>query len=265
MEKEFKVAIIGFGKRAQCYGRDFKASLGDKVQVVAVVDPDGQGAATRLTECGISAPVYSTVDELLATEKEIDGFVIATPDNVHLESFRAVAPQNKPILLEKPLEGNPDNFSKLAPGLLAYKAPVLIGHCMRHAPIFRKAKELIDQGLIGKVTSMRFVQNCCYGDVFFRGWHRRSEITTSLYLQKASHDLDIMHMMNGDHYAKSIFAFSKRYKFGGDKPNDLRCAGCPEEVTCPESLLNLRTTIHGLAPDALYQGKKRSLCLVERG
>jgi len=92
---------------------------------------------------------------------------------------------------------------------------------MRHAPIFKKARELIEHGAIGKVTSMCFVQNCHYGDVFFRCWHRRSEVITSLYLKKASHDFDIMHMLNGDNYAESVFAFPKRYKFGGDKPNDL--------------------------------------------
>ena len=79
-----------------------------------------------------------------------------------------------------------------------YKAPILVGHCMRHAPIFKKARELIEHGAIGKVTSMCFVQNCHYGDVFFRCWHRRSEVITSLYLKKASHDFDIMHMLNGD-------------------------------------------------------------------
>ncbi|MCF6175506.1 MAG: Gfo/Idh/MocA family oxidoreductase [Victivallaceae bacterium] len=252
-----KIVILGFGNRAQCYAREFRNSLGNKVQIVAVVDPDIQGAKKRLNALNISATVYSTPEAMIVAEKEIDGIIIATPDNCHLESFRAVAVLNKPILMEKPLEGNAGNFSELAPELLAYKAPILVGHCMRHAPIFKKAKALLDAEVIGKITSMRFVQNCHYGDVFFRGWHRKSEAITSLYLEKASHDFDIMHMMNGDNYAESVFAFSKRYKYGGDKPNELTCAECPEEVSCPESVLNQQATINGMAVTVERVGRNK--------
>jgi predicted dehydrogenase len=245
MSDELKVVIIGFGSRGEDYARDFCYSVGDQVKVTAVVDPDIKGAAERLEQLKIQASVYVSPEEMIAAEKDIDGIIISTPDDCHLESFRAVAQLNKPILIEKPLEGDKENFRLLAPELLAYKAPILVGHCMRHAPILKKAKELIEQGVIGKVTSMRFVQNCHYGDVFFRGWHRRSEAITSLYLEKASHDFDIMHMMNGDNYATSVFAFSKRYKFGGDKPNDLICSECSEQLACPESILNQEATING--------------------
>jgi predicted dehydrogenase len=258
MSKQFKkVVVLGFGGRAQCYAREFRSSLGDKVQMTAVVDPDVQGAKERLENLNIPAAVYSTPEEMMASEKDIDGIIITTPDNCHLESFLAVKHLNKPILMEKPLEGDADNFAALAPELLAYKAPILVGHCMRHSPILKKARELIEQGCIGKVNSMRFVQNCHYGDGFFRGWHRRSEAITSLYLEKASHDFDIMHMMNGDNYAASVFAFSKRYKYGGDKPNDLVCSECSEELTCPESLLNQQATINGNVITQERVGRKK--------
>lgn len=245
MNGKFKVAIVGFGSRGRTYALDFRESLGERVQVVAVADPDVKGAAARLEGIGLSAKVHATPQELIAQEKRMDGLIICSPDHFHLESFRAIASLKKPLLFEKPLEGNGGNFKILARELLAYPAAVVVGHCMRQAPILKKARELIDQGWIGKVNSMRGVQNCHYGDGFFRGWHRRSETITSLYIEKATHDFDIMHMLNGDHYATGVFAFSKRYKFGGDMPNDLRCPDCPKEVECPESLLNLSATIHG--------------------
>ncbi len=240
-----KVVILGFGNRGQCYAKGFRSSLGSLIEVIAVVDPQIPQTTKTLSQMGISAKVYATPEAFIAANPEIDGIIITTPDNCHLESFKAIAHLNKPILIEKPLEGDKENFHELAPLLLAYEAPILVGHCMRHAPILKKAKELLEHNEIGKITSMRFVQNCHYGDVFFRGWHRRSEAITSLYLEKASHDFDIMHMLNGDNYAKSIFAFSQRYKFGGDKPNDLSCHECPEQVSCPESVLNQQATIQG--------------------
>ena len=233
--------------------------MGDRMRVVAVADPDREGAAARLSAVGLSANVYAVPEGLIASEREIDGFIISSPDDCHLENFRAVAALGKPVLLEKPVEGNEGNFEAFVPELLAYKAPVLVGHCMRHAPILKKAKRLIDRGEVGRVASMRFVQNCAYGDVFFRSsWARRREVIGSLFLQKASHDFDIMHMLNDESYAESVFAFSKRFYFGGDEPNDLSCPDCSKQAACPESLLNLRSMILGApASEVLRTGRDR--------
>ncbi len=240
-----KIAIIGFGNRGLAYVKGFRESLGEKIAITAVVDPDLPGVSGRLKRLNLQTDIYSTVQEMLSKQKHLDGLIISSPDNCHLESFQAVAHLDKPILFEKPLEGNRDKFYKLVDGFRQYQGQISVGHCMRHAPILRKAKELIDRGWIGRVTSMRFVQNCHYGDVFFRGWHRRKESITSLFLEKATHDFDIMHMMNNNNFAESVFAFSKRYKYGGNKPDDLHCTDCPDEVECPESLLNLCRAVRG--------------------
>jgi predicted dehydrogenase len=242
-----KIAIIGFGLRATCYARECQESINNKIEIIAVADHDMVGAKNRLLNVGLDkTKVYNTVEKLITKEKNLDGFIITSPDHCHLQSFSAIEHLNKPILLEKPLEGNAINFSALEKKLKKYKAPVLVGHCMRHAPILKKAKYLIDNGEIGEVKSMRFVQNCHYGDVFYRDWHRLRKNISSLFVEKATHDFDIMHMLNNDNYAKTVFAFSAMNKFGGNKPNDLRCSNCPEEVNCPDSLLNLHANIHGL-------------------
>jgi predicted dehydrogenase len=244
-KERYNVAILGLGTRALTLADTFRESLGDRIRVAAVADPAVESAKKRLESFDLQAAVYATPEDLLAAEKEIDGVLICTPNNCHLESFLAVKHLRKPILLEKPVEGDVDNFRRFAPELMRYEAPVLVSHCMRHAPILKRAKELIEQGVIGDVTSMRFIQNCEYGANFFSCWRRRKEVVTSLYMEKATHDFDIMHMLNGEHHARTIFALSKRYKFGGDKPNDLVCDNCDEEVACNESGLNREVLIRG--------------------
>lgn len=260
-----KVAIIGFGGRAKCYARGCQEYVNNKIEIVAVADPDAAGAKSRMLSAGLdNAEIYDTTEKLIAKENDLDGFIIASPDHCHLESFSAIEHLNKPVLLEKPLEGDADNFAVLAEKLKRYKAPILVGHCMRHAPILKKAKELIDSGDIGEVKSMRFVQNCHYGDVFYRGWSRLRKNISSLFVEKATHDFDIMHMLNGDSYAKNVFAFSKLNKFGGDKPNDLRCSICPEEVNCPDSLLNLHVNIHGQKMTVEQSQSQKDQCVFAR-
>ena len=249
MTKPVSYALIGCGNRGRLYAQEFRESLGSGVNLVAVADPDTAGVKQFLEQGKFTTRVYATAQELAAQERNLDGIIIAAPDHLHLESFRAVAHLNVPLLIEKPLEGNEANFRELARELMSYAPPVLIGHCMRHAPILKKARELLDQGCIGTVTSMRFVQNCHYGDIFFRGWHRMKKNITSLFLEKASHDFDIINMMNGESPATAVIALSKMKKFGGDMPNDLTCNTCPQQLECSESILNQQITIRGTPLD----------------
>ena len=57
------IAIIGFGTRAQTLVRDFQASLGDKIRVVAVADPDTTAVRERINSLGLSPRIYTTARE----------------------------------------------------------------------------------------------------------------------------------------------------------------------------------------------------------
>ncbi len=66
--------------------------------------------------------------------------------------------------------------------------------------------------------------------------HRRT--SGSLFLQKATHDLDIINSIVGLKPV-SVAAFGSRLVYGGDKPNDLTCDNCREKMTCPMSVHRL--------------------------
>jgi predicted dehydrogenase len=248
-----KLGFIAFGKRGAILARDCAKELGDFFEPAAAADPDTAGAKERMKKIGLSLPVYSTPEEMIENSDHLDALFISTPEDCHLESFRAIAKTGLPLLMEKPLEGDLERFAILTREMREYDAPVMIGHCMRHAPILRRARQFIDEGWLGKITSMRFVQNCCYGEQMFRGWRRRSDKVTSMYVEKSTHDFDIMHMMNGDAFATGVFAFSRQAKFGGDKPNDLKCKDCPEQLSCSESILNHNETVYGRELDLTGQ------------
>ena len=64
-------------------------------------------------------------------------------------------------------------------------------------------------------------------------WHGNSKNSTSLLLQKASHDIDIMHFISG-RYATKVVGMGGLDYYGGDKPDDLRCPDCDVQDTCVE-------------------------------
>jgi predicted dehydrogenase len=110
----------------------------------------------------------------------------------------------------------------------------MIGFNMRYMNIFRVMKDAIDSGAIGEPKAVwvrHFVGPG--GDWYYHDWHGASRNTTGLLLQKASHDIDMIHWLTGQ-YVTRVAASGGLDYYGGDKPNDLHCPACADKGTCVE-------------------------------
>ena len=110
----------------------------------------------------------------------------------------------------------------------------MVGFNMRHMNIFRTMKEIADSGAIGEIRAVwvrHFVGSG--GRWYFHDWHANRKTSTSLLLQKASHDIDMIHWITGK-YTRRVAAFGSLDFYGGNKPNKLECPSCPEKDTCTE-------------------------------
>jgi predicted dehydrogenase len=86
---------------------------------------------------------------------------------------------------------------------------------MRHMAFVLKMKQLIDDGAIGEVKTAwcrHFVGHG--GDFYFKDWHADRKLSTGLLLQKAAHDIDILHWLCGA-YTKRVNAMGKLSLYGG--------------------------------------------------
>jgi predicted dehydrogenase len=95
-------------------------------------------------------------------------------------------------------------------------------------------KDLIDSGTIGEIKVVwvrHFVPRG--GDWYYHDWHANSKQSTGLLLQKASHDIDMIHWLTG-RYTVKVAAFGGLDYYGGDKTNDLRCDECESKDDCVE-------------------------------
>ena len=69
---------------------------------------------------------------------------------------------------------------------------------MRHMDFVLKMKELIERGAIGEVKTGWCRHFVSYGgDAYFKDWHAERAKSTSLLLQKAAHDIDVLHWLCG--------------------------------------------------------------------
>jgi len=243
--KKIRLGVIGYGSRMHTVLR-YLCKLHHEADVVAILDPrekeirEGDSALTptRLTEnygSGYKSIGYYDSVAAMMEKAEVDAVMIGTRCNTHTRIAVEVMKYNIPIFLEKPVCTTMDQVRALYRASLTYTSQAVISFPLRMSAFARKTRELIDAGAVGEVRQIEAVNHVTYGSAYFHDHYRDFEETGGLWLQKATHDLDVVTLLAGSR-AKSVAAMhSVNRVFGGDKPAGLKCRDCAELETCPES------------------------------
>ena len=91
----------------------------------------------------------------LLDRKDIDAIDICTPNNTHAEIAIAAARAGKMILCEKPLAMNGPEGLKMVEAVEKAKVPNMVWYNYRRVPAVTLAKQLIDEGRLGKIFHYR--------------------------------------------------------------------------------------------------------------
>jgi predicted dehydrogenase len=91
----------------------------------------------------------------LVDRKDIDLIDICTPNNTHAEIAMAAAGAGKMILCEKPLAMNGPEGLKMVKAVEQAKVPNMVWYNYRRVPAVTFAKQLIDEGRLGRVFHYR--------------------------------------------------------------------------------------------------------------
>jgi UDP-2-acetamido-3-amino-2,3-dideoxy-glucuronate N-acetyltransferase len=92
----------------------------------------------------------STFDDVLA-DKEVKAVVIALPAESHYEYAAKALRAGKDVFVEKPLALDLDHAKTLNAIALEGKRILMVGHLLRYHPAFLKLKEMVDQGVLGRL------------------------------------------------------------------------------------------------------------------
>ncbi|MFA5645813.1 MAG: Gfo/Idh/MocA family oxidoreductase [Candidatus Ratteibacteria bacterium] len=143
--------------------------------------------------------IFTTNDyRKLLERKEIDAVFVTSPDFLHEEHAIAALEAGKAVYLEKPIAISIEGADRILETAYRKKGKLYLGHNMRHMSFILKMKELIDSGAIGEVKTVWCRHFIAYGgDAYFKDWHAEIAKAYSLLLQKAAHDIDVMHWLCG--------------------------------------------------------------------
>jgi len=187
-----RVGVVGVGQRA--YIAHHVATAGEAAQLVAAADTTTEGRR-RAAEQFPGVHVVASHHDLIGL---VDAAIVTTPDATHAAVAIDLLRAGVGVYLEKPLATTVADADAILSVAAETGTPLYVGHNFRHAAVVRLMHDVIARGEIGEVKTVwvrHFVGNG--GDYYFKDWHADRSQTGTLLLQKASHDIDVVHLLAG--------------------------------------------------------------------
>src|SRR5712691_11030243 len=156
--KKLNVGLIGYGFMGRAHSNAFAKvnhffDLEHQVVLKAACARDGGKVKAFASRWG-----YESVEtdwRKLVQRDDIDLIDIATPNNTHAEIAIAAAKAGKMILCEKPLSMDGPEGRKMVGVIEKAKVPNMVWYNYRRVPAVALAKQLIDEGRLGRIFHYR--------------------------------------------------------------------------------------------------------------
>lgn len=170
-------------------------------EVVAVMSRNERKARSYAERHRVSK-WYTDAMELIE-DPDVNAVYIATPPSSHatfaIMSMRA----GKPVYVEKPLAANYDDCVRVNRVSEQTGVPCFVAYYRRYLPYFRRVKDIIDNGTIGKILNVQIRFSCPPRDLDLssgneKPWRVQPDIAGGGYFYDlASHQLDFLQELFG--------------------------------------------------------------------
>ncbi len=150
-----RLGVIGAGGRGTFVMAAFCRN--PNVQVAAVCDvyePNLERGMSAASASGRKAKAYRRYSELL-NDKDVDAVLIATPEHWHHQMVLDALASGKDIYVEKPLCHTPEQGAELVAAEQGSKQVIQCGMQRRSYDLFLDAKNVMEEGGLGKVRMVR--------------------------------------------------------------------------------------------------------------
>ena len=221
MKKDIRVGLIGFGAMGKTHAfaiQNLPYFFGDlpfrsKIAGVATRSMEKSAKAAELYGLGLATDNEAE----LIHSPDIDVIDICTPNICHIATAKAALAAGKHLYCEKPLAATFAEATEMAD--LAEKSGLICTAVFnnRHLSAVRKAKQLIDEGRLGRILHFEFqyLHNSCTDPEKTAGWKQDATVCGAggVLFDLGSHILDLAVYLCGEMtsvYGKSQVAYPTR-------------------------------------------------------
>ena len=202
MEK-VRLGIVGSGYMGRTYAHCV-AEHNEGVDLVGVTL--GSRAPTLASDFGVTHfPDY----EAMLSSPDVDAVLLATIHRLHAEQVIAAAEHGKHVLVEKPMMTNVADCDAMIAACKEAGVTLSVIQTLRYRGVFRRARELIEQGAIGEVRMINMTTLWTW-DEADKPWTTEAENGGEI-LDRGAHSFDMLRFLTGDD-AVRIFATVNSYE-----------------------------------------------------
>ena len=195
--KKIGICMIGAGLRSNVTRLLFGKH--SNVKLVSICDPDHKRAAERAESLGFNdVKIFSQCEEAI-NQPGVDWVMIFSPNTCHAGHIMAALKAGKNVFTEKPMATTIEDCEEVFKAFNNSNCQLVTGFVLRYSPIYRKVKELLDAGTIGKIISVEADENLSVelGAYIMKNWRRLRANAGPYILEKCCHDLDLLNWFIG--------------------------------------------------------------------
>lgn len=208
MKSRLSFAIIGCGRIAQRHAEHIHA-IGNLVAVCDIVPEKATALATQY-----QANCYTSIEQLLAAETNVDVVAICTPNGLHAQHTLAALKAGCHVVCEKPMAIKAADCMAMIEVAEQMNKYLFIVKQNRFNPPVLAVKDAIDKGALGKIYSIQL--NCFWNrnaDYYLNSWKGSLALDGGTLFTQFSHFIDLMYWLVGD--VTSVQAILHNYAHEG--------------------------------------------------
>ncbi|MGI9419295.1 MAG: Gfo/Idh/MocA family protein [Geminicoccaceae bacterium] len=191
MSEPLRIGLIGVGMIGRKHAAYLKASA--DCALVAIADP-APGAKAVAAEH--DAACHADFDEMMSSQ-DLDGVVIAAPNDLHEATGMAAAAHGLPMIIEKPIAAGREAAARLTKAAENAGVPLLVGHHRRYNPRAQHAKKLVREGALGRLVAANVIWCVRKPEAYFEATWKRQPGGGPILINLI-HEIDLLRFICGE-------------------------------------------------------------------
>ncbi len=191
-----RVGIVGVGFMGSTHAAAWTETDAEIVGFVAETPEGAQALAQQY-----KARAFPQLADLLDAVDIVD---ICTPTHLHVPMILEAAARGKHIICEKPLALSVQEAIKALRACRQHGVQLYVAHVVRFFPEYALAKQIVDQGQIGRIATLRLLRGSYRPKKPVGNWFLDESKSGGILMDLMIHDLDYARWVAGE--VQTVFA-----------------------------------------------------------
>ena len=267
MDKMLRVAVVGISLEGIGNSHARSVIANNQTELVMLCEINEEWAKDRSALYGV--PYCTDYHDLLGRD-DIDIAIVCVPDHLHAQVVSDFLHAGKHVLCEKPLALTKEDCQKILDADRETEPKLMVGQVCRKTPSFVKAKQIVDEGVIGDITYIESEYAHNYSIMPIH-WRNSYEVPRHPFTGGACHSVDLLRWFCGN--PTEVFAYGNHKLLGPEYGpcDDTMCAlmKFPGDVVgrvfvsigCMSPGTGIRTLIYGTKGTIVMANNERFVTL----